>query len=139
MSHKKSQSVWQTIQSKTKESPIPTENKTSQNVSQNEQIITDASVIPSDSDVYDIQKPKNSDFSISTHVLDGDNHSHSMAKTLLSDNISTQAPPKSSCSFQCETSTQEKYSAVYESSINSPKVQCHQILASLLDFVQFSG
>ena len=109
---KKSQLVWQTIQSKTKESPIPTENKTSENVSQTEQIITDASVKQSDSDVYDIQKP---------HVLDGDNHSYSMAKTLLSDNISTQAPPKSSCSFQCETSTQAKYSAVYESSINSPK------------------
>ena len=118
---KKSLSDLQTIQSKTKESPIPTENKTSENVIQNEQNITDASVKPSDSDVYDIQKPNNSDFSISTHVLNGDNHSYSMAKTLLSDNISTQAPPKGLCSFQSETSTQEKYSATHESSINPPK------------------
>ena len=50
---KKSLSDWQTIQSKTNENPIPTENKTSENVTQNEQNITDVSVKTSDSDFYD--------------------------------------------------------------------------------------
>ena len=94
---KKSLSDLQTIQSKTKENPIQTENESS----------------GSDSDVYDKQKPKNSDLNISTHVLDGVNHSNSVGQTLLLDNICTQVPPKSSCSFQSETNIQEKYSAAY--------------------------